>query len=89
MSAQPPPPEPRQRGRPRSENPRDQVIKVSLTAEEYAWVVARARVHDLPLADYCRRKVLGRSVPADELGATSSGFWQPPAGQVVPGHPAS
>lgn len=77
MSAQqPPPPEPRPRGRPRSENPRDQVIKVSLTAEEYAWVVARARVHDLPLADYCRRKILGRSVPADELGITASGFWQ-------------
>lgn len=89
MSVQPPPPEPRPRGRPRSENPRDQVIKVSLTAEEYAWVVARARVHDLPLADYCRRKVLGRSVPADELGATSSGFWQPPAGSPAPGQPAS
>jgi hypothetical protein len=86
MAVQPPPPEPRPRGRPRSENPPDQVIKVSLTAEEYAWVVARARVHDLPLADYCRRKVLGRSVPADELGATSSGFWQP-NGTQVPGQP--
>ena len=79
---QPPPPEPRPRGRPRSDNPRDQVIKVSLTAEEYAWVVARARVHDLPLADYCRRKILGRSVPADELGITASGFWQGPPGQL-------
>lgn len=80
----PPPPEPRPRGRPRSENPRDQVIKVSLTAEEYAWIVARARVHDLPLADYCRRKVLGRSVPADEIGITASGFWQGDPAQPLP-----
>ncbi len=52
------------------------MIKVSFTAEEFAWVVARGRIHDLSLADYCRRKILGRSVPADELGITASGFWQ-------------
>lgn len=81
----PPPPKPRVRGRPHAENPRDQVIKISLTAEEFAWIVDRAQVHDLPLADYCRRKVLGRSVPVDESGgaaAAPSGFW--PGGQ--PGH---
>jgi hypothetical protein len=61
------------------------VIKVSLTHEEYAWVVARAGVHDLPLADYCRRKVLGRSVPVDETNITASGFWQEPAGNSPTG----
>jgi hypothetical protein len=58
------------------------VVKVSFTAEEYAWVQTRARHHDLPLADYCRRMILGRSVPADELGITASGFWAGPAQQT-------
>jgi hypothetical protein len=68
-------------------------VKVSFTAEEFAWVMARANHHDLPLADYCRRKILGRSVPADELGVTSSGFWppnapvQPPAADPNAGQP--
>jgi hypothetical protein len=70
-----PQPNEKPRGRPRTEKPRDQVIKVSLSSEEYAWIVSRARIHDLALADYCRRKILGRSVPVDESQATSSGFW--------------
>lgn len=70
--------DPRPRGRPRKDEPRDQVVKVSFTVEEFTWVSQRAAVNDLSLADYCRRKVLNRAVPAgDEGGPQSSTFFEP------------
>ena len=65
--------EPRGRGRPAKPHPRNQMIKVAFSDEEYRWVVERAAAHDLSLSDYCRRKVLGRTVPFGETSAKASG----------------
>lgn len=69
MSELPEPLEHRGRGRPAKANPRNQMIKVAFSDEEYRWVVERAGSHDLSLSDYCRRKVLGRTVPFSDGGA--------------------
>ncbi|GDY13912.1 hypothetical protein LBMAG53_27900 [Planctomycetota bacterium] len=66
--------EPRGRGgRPAKAHPRNLMIKVAFSDEEHRWVVERAAAHDLSLSDYCRRKVLGRTVPFGETSGKASG----------------
>ena len=39
-------------------------VKVSLHPDEYRWVEKLAKRHDLPLADFCRRRVFKKPLPA-------------------------
>ena len=60
------------RGRPPKANPRNMMVKVAFTDAEYQWVSERALAHDISLSDYCRRKVLGRTVPFAEQGSSQN-----------------